>query len=188
MTISYDTNHALIEQVILSWITTYAPVSQVRWVNQIASRPALPYASLQIISDGVMEGVDAEHEEFNVTTETVDVATYGPRRMTVQVTIYTGLETSANHTNARFLLSSALSALRTRPVKQTFKDAGLAFLQQLGPVQATDEQLGQRWERRASVDLEFGYTAITTDIGGTIGELKTVSPITEADGSLTIQE
>lgn len=165
MTIQYATDHDAIENTIMNWLRTYATENdRVRYADQAGVRPGTPYATYQIISES-FDGVDAEHQEFNVATDRLDTLTYGPRRMTVQVVIYTtpGSEDVAGR-SARMRLNRALAVLRNPAVKVDFNDAGLAFLQVLSPPRQNDEQLGDRWERRMSVDVEFGYTSTLTDI------------------------
>ena len=193
MPISYDTDHALIERALLAWIETYGgfAAKSARWKNQVAGRPALPYATLQMINDGLLEGHDAEHQEYDAETDHLRTALYGPRRMTVQVTVYTVTEASAAHNNARKRLTGAVAALRIQAGKDALRAAGLAFLQQLASIRVTDEQLGQRWERRAQVDLEFGFMSLVTDkplAGDPENWLEIVDPITEDDGSIIVTE
>jgi len=165
MTIDYPVDHAAFEDAIVEWLGTYATLNdRIRAAGQMAVRPERPYATYQIIADGAMEGQDAEHTEYNEATERIDVATYGPRRMTVQVIVFTeaGVEDQQGR-SARIRLSRALAVLRSPSVKELFRDAGLAFLQVLSAPRGADEQLGDRWERRMLVDVEFGYTSLVTD-------------------------
>lgn len=188
MTTTYATDHGAIWRVLYTWLETHAGLDpgKVRKLNQATGRPDLPYATMQVIAD-VGGGVEGEETRDN-GTGFLDTVTYGPRRMTVQCTVYTAVEQNENDQNAMSRLTGAVAALRVPSVKVLFKDNGLAFMQQLGSIQAGDEQLGQRWERRATVDLEFGYTAYTTVTDEGDGYIKTVDPITEDAGTLTIQE
>ncbi len=164
MTIDYATDHEAFEQAIIEWLRTYVTGnSNVRAAKQGAVRPSPPSATYQIIADS-FDGIDSEQHEYNSTTERLDVVTSGPRRMTVQVVVYTtsGSEDAAGR-SARIKLSGALSMMRNPTVKEHFNNAGLAFLQVLSPPREADEQLGDRWERRMQVDLEFGYTSLVTD-------------------------
>ena len=166
MTITYATDHDAFENAIVAWLRTYATFNNnVIYANQTAVRPATPFATYQIISEGVLEGIDSEFVQFNPQSNRLDYLTHGPRRMTVQVTVFTepGAEDVAGR-SARMRLNGALAALRSQPVKKLFNDAGLAFLQMLGPPIQSDEQLGDRWERRMQADIELGYTSLVTDI------------------------
>ena len=179
MTIEYITDHTAIEQALLRWIETYGgiPNGNAVWGGFAESRPAKPFALLQIISDGMSEGLPSVFTNYNEDTESVDSATYGPVKMTVQVEIYTGGETETSALNARTRLAQAMSAIRTPVNLKTFSDIGLAYMRQLTGIQNKDDMTGGRWERRAMVDLEFMYTAITTDKGGDTGRLETVDPV-----------
>ena len=190
MTTTHETDYAAIWRALYEWLQIYAglPENSVRRLNQVAGRPDLPYATMQVIAD-VGGGVEGEEQNYNITTETLDTVTYGPRRLTLQITVYTAVEQDETDQNAMSRLAGAINALRVPSVKQLFKVNGVAFLQQLSSVQEADQQLGQRWERRANVDLEFSYTAYTTVIADSEGApLVSMDPITEADGTLTVQE
>ena len=60
-------------------------------------------------------------------------------------------------------MNTALAILRTNEVKTLFNDAGLAFSRVLSPPRESNEQLGDRWERRVQADIEFRYTSLVTD-------------------------
>ena len=166
MTATYVTDHEALELALRDWIeqTGGLPAGSTRWVDQVAVRQPTPCATMQIISDGAMEGIDAEHSLYNAGTELLDTVTHGPRRMTVQVTVYTtpGAEDIAGR-SARVRLIGALASLRSQSMKDLMSGAGLAFLQVLSAPRAVDEQLGDRWERRMQADVEFGYTSLVTD-------------------------
>lgn len=171
MTIAYITDHDAIENVIISWLRTHVTLNdRVIVMNQAIVRPALPYATIQYIADGVMEGHDAEDLIFNIATNRLDIVTHGPRRMTVQVTLYTvpGAEDVAGR-SARIRMNTGIAVLRSPSIKNSFAAAGLAFLRVLSQPRAADDQLGDRWERRMQCDVEFGYTAVVTDTGLTGG-------------------
>ncbi len=166
MTVAYAVDDALIESTIHNWLATYATGNnRVRMADQEAVRPATPYATYQIISDGAQDGRDETHFQFNEATNKLDSVVSGPRRMTVQVAVYTtpGLE-DVEGRSARTRLKGALAALQSPVVKEAWAGAGLAFLQVLSAPRAADEQLGDRWERRMQVDIELGYTSLVTDI------------------------
>lgn len=190
MTITYATEHAAHWRTLFDWLYKYGGLdsSKVRRLNQVAGRPDLPYANMQVIAD-VSEGIEGELWELDTPSDKMDVVVYGPRRMTLQCNMYTAVETGADDvsTNAMSKLTMAVHALRIPPVKALFKSNGLGFLRAVSSIRADDEQLGQRWERRATIDLEFSYTAYTTLIGEE-DYLASVDEISEADGSLIIQE
>ena len=195
MTVAYATDHAIIEQALRNWFLTYSGLAavsgKVRWAEVVAGRPAKPYGTLQMIADPITGGVDGELQNYNAVTDHLDKVTHGHRSLSLQCRIYTTPPTAAGQPHARFMLLAALASLRSEAVKVALRADGLAFLQQLSSVQAVNEQLGDRWEWRAQVDLEFGYTSIFTDkpaTGGNgtyIATLKT--PLSEDSGTITIQ-
>ncbi len=190
MTITYATEHAAHWRILFDWLWKYGGLdsSKVRRLNQVAGRPDLPYANMQVIAD-VAEGIEGELWNHDTEADKMDVAVYGPRRMTLQCNMYTAVETGVDDIAASAMtkLTMAVHALRIPPVKASFKSNGIAFLRAVSSIRESDEQLGQRWERRAVIDLEFGYTALTVLIGEE-DYLATVDIPNETDGSLTIQQ
>ena len=166
MTFENKTDYELHEVTIINWLETFAGLSagSVRMLNQESVRPPLPYGTIQLLVGGVMEGQDSQHFEYNSSTDKLDVITHGPRRMTAQIAVYTepGREDIEGR-SARIKLDTAIAALRSPSVLETFQLAGLAFMQLLSPPRAFDEQLGDRWERRMQADLEFGFTSVFVD-------------------------
>lgn len=193
MPTEYITDHTLIDRTLLSWAEVYTGVGNGngRWLNQVMGRPDKPYISLQMVSDPVIAMIDGEEQRYNDVTDHLDKVTYGDRSLILQVTVYDDPPTGAAQQNARSRLLGALASLRSQVVKELLSSAGLAFWRAASGVRRLDEQLGQRWEHRAQVDLEFGYTSLFTDKpdqGGDGSWIETVEPITESDGTLIIQE
>lgn len=190
MTITYATEHAAHWRTLFDWLYKYSGLdsSKVRKLNQVAGRPDLPYANMQVIAD-VAEGIEGDLWEHDTGTDKMDSVTYGPRRMTLQCNMYTTVEGDDTDIidNAMSRLTAAVHALRIPPVKASFKSNGIAFLRAASSIRSDDEQLGQRWERRATIDLEFSYTALTVLIGEE-DYLVSVDIPTETDNSLIIQE
>ena len=82
MTVAYVTDHAVIERTLVNWLEAFA--GPVLWLNQPTGRPELPYATIQIIADGMLEGHDAEFQQYNADNKAFEVVVYGHRRMTHQ--------------------------------------------------------------------------------------------------------
>src|SRR3990167_4893320 len=99
MTYALATDFALIERALIAWAkaTTGLPVI---WAKQTAGRPATPYMTLRIASDGRNEGQDAEQSQYNATTEKLDTVTHGPRMMTVELTGYSETQSAAGQAGA----------------------------------------------------------------------------------------
>lgn len=171
MTATYITNHAAIENALTSWAETYSGLSgKVRWKDQVVGRPAKPYVTLALLVSGLPSGIDAELGHYNGTTSSIDTVTFGDRRLTLQVEVYDAPPDATLNTAMVTALRRLLgmqASLRTPAVKAAFQAAGVSYRQCLLHPQAgpnADEQLGERWEHRAIMDLEFGYTAAFTDI------------------------
>lgn len=163
MTVIQHTNYIGFEKAMHTWLLVHADVADVQQADLELGRPAVPYATLTTINPGMLEGQDAEFLKFDAATDNLKLLLHGPRRMSVQVTVYTapGAVAGANHASNR--LMKAVDALRSPTVRNALALEGLTFLQVLSPPTRLDEQLGERWEWRAQADLEFLYTALLED-------------------------
>ena len=85
--------------------------------------------------------------------------------MVVNVQIYTEPAKSTTDIEAADRLNQAVIVTEHPVLIQQFNDANFSFLGHT-PVIRLDEQLGERWERRASSDLRILYTAESVDDGG----------------------
>lgn len=181
-----QTSHALHRTALRTWLLARAGLTNVVWANQAGDRPStLPFGVLQIVSRGKQIGVDHVKEEL---TATVLEKTYiGLREMTVQITIYAAPADSDDDFEASELLEQALAALAMQQVIDTFRVAFLASMD-WEVINTVDEQLGERWERRAVADLRLSYRSVLFDDGTDPAPddgqwIETVDSITEANGS-----
>lgn len=191
MAITHLTNYAVIESAIRTWVVTHTGFAgdKVIWLNQAAPRPAKPFATLQILQDGQPLAQEQEFHKYDADDERIDVIVHAPKKMTVQVQVYSGMQTQASDAVARRILLSVLAAARMPSQQDLFAAAGVAYIGH-EPVQALDDQTGDRWERRAAADVHFTYEAATKDDGDATSGLQwieTVEPITEEDNTLDIQ-
>lgn len=186
MTITVNTNYDKLRSGLIAWLTTYAGVNDVIFSNQAELRPAKPYASLLITSDGIRFGFDYVDESFDVPTQLIQRMVNGPRQMNVQVEVYSDPATATGQLEAAERLNNALLVLDMLPVRDAFKTAGLSFIRHTS-INRLDEQLGQRWERRAQMDVTLLYRGETFDDGGGgSGDwIQTVPTPTEANGNAT---
>ena len=87
------------------------------------------------------------------------------------------------------LLEQALGALSMRQVIDVFQGADIASLD-YEVLNVADEQIGERWERRAVADVRFSYRTILFDDGTDPAPddgvyIATVDAITEANSTAT---
>jgi len=189
MTLSVTTDHALVRSTIRTWLMTYAVLGEVIYANQTTERPPKPYGTLLVLSSGLRSGLDEHIESFNGGSQLIERITAGPRQLVAQVEVYTDPATTPSNEAAE-LLENALLALDTVLVKDVFRVAKIGVL---GHTSATrlDEQLGDRWERRAVADVTFTYSGETFDDGVT-GEsgnwIETVEIPTEDNGNATYNQ
>lgn len=189
--VSY-TDRTVFRQTILAWLAQYTGIPEDRWIwaNQITKRPAKPYGTVLFTSGltGVKVGLDEVRETYNGTTEVIERVTTGPRQIPVQIDIYTDPATQANASEAMELLENALLTLDTVPVRELFRASKIGVMSQSTPLRL-DEELAERWERRAQVDITFMYSGETFDDGDGSGNwIETVQVPDEQNGNADYQE
>ena len=183
MTITVTTDRALIYSTLREWLGVYSGlgVEKIAFSMQAASRLVKPYATMMILNRGIKTGIDDVISTYDAGTEKVQRLTAGPRQMVLQVEVFTEPAESANDSEADEILENAMLALDTEEVKALFRDAKIGLLRQ-NPVTRLDEQLGERWERRAQSDVTITYSGETFDDGATSGNwIETVDYDINAD-------
>ena len=170
MTLTVTTDRPQIYQTIIEWLETYTGVGagKVIFLNQEIPRPAKPYVGILILNRGIKTGFDDVISSFDVPSQKVQRITAGPRQLVVQIEVYTDPSESLDDTEADELLENALLALETEDVRETFRVAKIGLLNQT-TINRLDEQLGERWERRAQADITITYSGETFDDGATSG-------------------
>lgn len=178
------TDRTLFRTTLLWWLTTFGGVAAARWMNQEAPRPVKPYGAIFFPSGSIKSGFDEEIQDFNYVTQSIERMTHGPRLITAQIEIYTDPATVAHGAEAYELLENALLALDTVSVRDRFRAAKIGFLSHT-PAMRMDEQLGERWERRAMAELTLSYSGETLHNGGSgVGNwIRTVEVPAEANGN-----
>jgi hypothetical protein len=185
MAIILVTDYPGMKTALLTWIRAYADVGTAIFINQEADRPAKPYATLQIIADNIKTGDDDVRQEFDGGGPTLKHRVVGMREMTAQLTVYTEPAESVSDVEAADKLNTLLISLDHPEVVSVLNSANVTVLRHT-PVIRLDEQLGQRWERRAASDLRLMYTAESVD-DGSFGEwVETVQIPTTENGNLTV--
>ena len=191
MTLQVTTDRKEIYDTLIAWIVAATGFSadNIIWLNQEISRPSKPYAGILITNRGVKTGEDDVIQSFDDPSQKIQRLNAGPRQLNVQVEVYTDPATEANDSEADEILENMLLALETEEVRDLFRTAKIGFLRQDGGINRLDEQLGERWERRAQVDIVITYSGEIFDDGATSGNwIETVEIPTEENGNLIIQE
>lgn len=170
MTLSVTTDRALINSTLISWLETYSGVGagNVVWLNQAFSRPAKPYVGIVVLNRGIKTGFDDVISSYDIPTEKVQRITAGPRQLILQIEIYSDPSTDDTTPEADAMLENALLALDTELIRETFRAAKIGLLSHT-PINRLDEQLGERWERRAQADVVITYSGETFDDGADSG-------------------
>ncbi len=188
MAITIVTDYTAMKNSILKWLreNSGAGMGSAIFLNQKTDRPTKPYATLQVTSDNIKTGDDDVRQEFvGGASPTLSYRTVGLREMMVQVEIYTEPANGVNDLEAADRLNYALMVLDHPSIVQEFNDANITILGHT-PVIRLDEQLGERWERRAASDLRILYTAESVDDGGFGEWVETVQTPTQENGNLTV--
>lgn len=189
MAITLKTDFDTMMNAIESWLKTSTGVANVVDKNQIGDRPAKPYATIKINTRSIRLGYDDAIETFNSVTNVIERNVAGPRKMMLQVEIYTAPKTAIGQNEASELLETALLTLEQPFFVELFNSANFSILSHTS-INNLDEQLGERWERRAQSDLTLLYTGETFNDGadGSGNWIQTVESPTEANNNLIINE
>ena len=190
MALTITTDFILIRKTIYDWLLAYAGVGSVIYSSQEVSRETKPYASILINNGSLRSGHDEERLEFNVPNNVIERRTSGPRQMIVQCEVYSDPAVAPTDLEAAELLERALLALDAEVVKEAFRAAKIGILSHT-PIIRLDEQLGDRWERRALSDITITYSGETFDDGltGESGNIvETVEVPTEDNGNAIYNE
>lgn len=170
MAITLITDYAAMKSSLLLWLrqNSGAGMGKAIFINQVGDRPPKPYATIQVIMDNIKSGFDDIRPEFDDINDLLKYRTAGLREMTIQVQIYTEPAKAITDIEAADRLNNALIMTEHPSINQQFNDANFSLLGHT-PVIRLDEQLGERWERRAASDLRILYTAESID-DGSFGE------------------
>jgi len=189
MAIALLTDFKAFMDAIETWLTTSTGVATVIDKNQAEGRPAKPYIAIKINTRGIRFGFDDVIENYNAVSEVIERNVAGPRKMMLQVEVYTDPKDLATDNEAGDLLEVALMSLEQTFFVELFNSANFSILDHT-PINNLDEQLGERWERRAQTDLTLLYTGETFNDGddGSGNWIETADAPTELNTNLTITE
>lgn len=181
------TNYPAMRTSLLDWLKTNsgAGMSEAVFTRQKGRRPSKPYATIQVIADNIKTGDDDVRQEYDGGIPALTYRTVGLREMTVNVQIYTDPATNTNDLEATDRLNHALISLDHPSLVEQLNSVNISVLSH-APIIRLDEQLGERWERRASTDLRLMYTAEAVD-DSSFGEwVESVQVPRESNGNLTV--
>ena len=189
MAIALLTDFTAMMNAIEAWLKASTGIETVIDKNQDAERPAKPYAAIKINTRGVRFGFDDVVENHNTVSNVIERNVVGPRKMTLQVEIYTEPKSVANESEAGDLLEIGLMSLEQTFFVELFNSANFSVLDHTA-INNLDEQLGERWERRAQTDLILLYTGETFNDGtdGSGNWIETAEAPSESNTNLNITE
>ena len=179
----------MIKAAIKDWMALRTGLA-VAWLNQVTPRPTKPYCTIQRIGLGRSIGHDYVQQQHDGGNPGILEKTYiGLRELTIQAEVYTEPADDDNDLEALDILELALMTLSAQQTTDAFRLVNLAFIDHEAPI-AMDEQLGERWERRAVADIRFSYRTVLFDDGSDPppddGQfVDNVAAITEANSTAT---
>ena len=182
MTIEYAPTFGQPEKDIRNWFIQLTGLAsgKVIWMNQMAKRPQRPYLALNIITKPTPLGLPESDitEESGQGKETI----FENQEMTVSAQYYS---------DTHALATTAFSYMEK--IKQaSYLDSSVSYLRQTtsklalvdrSPITNIDEQLGNRWEKRAAMDFIFRYRTSAKDDIDLIEEVKFKGAIRKPDAS-----
>lgn len=183
--ITIVTNYSAMKSSLLTWLKDNAPVANAIFTRQTGNRPPKPYATIQVIADNIKTGDDDIRKEFNGGLPALTYRTVGLREMSVNVQIYSNPADDVTDLEATDLMNNALIALEHPSLVESLNSVNITVLSHT-PVIRLDEQLGERWERRASTDLRLMYVAESVDDGSFANWVDTVEIPRESNSNLII--
>jgi len=189
MAIALLTDFNAFMDAIETWLKSSTGVATVIDKNQIGDRPDKPYIAIKINTRGIRFGFDDVTENYNAVSEVIERNVAGPRKMMLQVEVYTEPKVLATDNEAGDLLEIALMSLEQPFFIELFNSANFSILDHT-PINNLDEQLGERWERRVQSDLTLLYTGETFNDGadGSGNWIETADAPTESNTNLNITE
>ncbi len=185
MTLITETDHDAMRGAILAWARAGTGVPAIGWGHQDMARPAVPMGIIHTLSRDASVGVAEERQAFNETSGQLERRYYSRRQLIIQLDIYTAPATAPGETEAMELIENAASRLSENTSRDAFNAAGISYLSHES-IQSLDDQLGDRWVRRAVLDVRFGFRGVLFDDGlGPSGDtIETIILPSEADGTI----
>lgn len=165
MTITTEPTLETLKLALKTWVKDATGLDRVIWANQSIARPDLPYAALNIISYP-MEIGQPERRVLSATGGYV-YENVENQQMTLSVNVYT--EPSTN--DAFLYLQKLNQSVRINYWYEYLRNNSLSLFDK-SVMRNIDQQLGDRWEKRAQQDYTFRFRTRTLE---SISIIETIS-------------
>lgn len=171
-------------------LTATATPGRVAWLEDDFARPAIPddadaYATVKLNSRGQTFGLDQVDGKFEGAGPTFTQRTAGYRQASMSVNVYTQPSDTLDVRNAMDRLEDLTTMMSVPAVFEALAAANVSLLDH-EPIRDLSTLVGERWETRGQVDIIVLYAVGTED--DTAGWVDTVDGVTQADGTLVVNE
>lgn len=157
MAVTYEPVLENLKQAIRTWVKDVTGLNTVIWANQMIARPDLPYVMLNILEIPI-EGGQTEKQLVESGSDVYKLWNIDNYQIMLSINIYTAQGT----TDAFFYLQKLNQSVTINYYYEYFRSNGLALVEK-SRLRNIDEQLGDRWEKRAQQDYIFRFRAKTIE-------------------------
>ena len=151
-----------IDNAIHAWFAESTGL-QVIWANQDAPQPDWPYGLLNRIVGGTKVGQDGVRYSVDVPTGRLDATFCGLRQFTVSCQIDLGPIGKCKGFDAMAVMAAAQMALKFPATLDRFRGIDIACFNDNEPINQFDVVVGDTWNSRAQMDLDFYTSANVTE-------------------------
>lgn len=185
MPVTSPINWTTTENAFYTWLVTATGLTVI-WADQDAPQPALPYATLKIISGPTrvsqVDEVRQSYDAGQALGAEVALETGGPREITLSVQVYARQSATTPSSHPRDLLTRAQAALGMASYLAALQAAGVAVIEAM-PVQDVSLKVDDSWSARAVMSVRFRLAASVTERVGYIAAVDVDPAYTKPDGS-----
>lgn len=157
-----QTDYSGMKGALISWADGVLGAGRTGWANTNFPKLAPPYGTFLLTSMGADQGIDERAEVLNGSV--IETSYLGLREMTLLFKIYAEPPGSFSDQFPQELMQDALIRLSTQPLIDAFRAVALAFINHT-PIEANDEQVGDRWEWVSMASINLSYRTILFDDG-----------------------
>jgi len=151
-----------IDDAIHAWFAESTGLQAI-WANQDAPQPDWPYGILNRIVGSTKVGQDGVR--YSIEGDRVDATFCGLRQFTVSCQIDLGPIGQCRGLDANAVLSAAQMALKFPGTLERFRAVDIACFGDNNPINQFDVVVGDVWNSRAQMDLDFYTAANVTEKG-----------------------
>jgi len=162
MSLTLSPNLGDVRITLYNWFKELSGLDRVIWANQARERPDRPYAMLNITSFPKAPG-QVERNQREVGTSPND-RHYIDNRSQQPISMSTNVYTKKHclDEDAFTLMMKVNQSVEAIQINEWLKSYNIAYFDK-SEMRNLDEQLAQRWEKRAQQDFQFRFVTTTTE-------------------------